>query len=245
VRLLALLAVLAAAVAVGGSSAPASRSQQPPATCEGLTICVPLAGPWVVVPGPATEATMGAPAVWQLNCPKGVIGGTDARVANSWIEITFPGRIGSPVNPGITTRDSIVFTAVSVGPRGRASSFIPFVGCIPAQGGPRTPTGRTAPTAGRPTEPIQRLVYTVELRSRNPRVRSVVGCQPDQRLVGVQTSIGLYTARRPTAAQLRAVRVKWTIRRGQITLNSARVGLAPEVAAQVQLHALCAGRLAR
>jgi hypothetical protein len=245
VRLLALLTVVAAIVAVGGSSAPASRSQQPPATCEGLTICVPLAGPWVVVPGPATASTTGTPAVWQLNCPRGVIGGTDARVANAWIDISFPGRIGSPVNPGITTRDSIVFTAVSVGPPGRASSFIPFVGCIPAQGGPRTPTGRAAAQAGRPTDPIERLVYTVELRSRNPRVRSVVGCKPDQRIVGVQSAIGLYTARRPTAAQLRSVHVTRTIRRGEIVLRSERRGLAPEVAAQVQLHVLCAGRLAR
>jgi hypothetical protein len=174
-----------------------------------------------------------------------VIGGTDARVANAWIDISFPGRIGSPVNPGITTRDSIVFTAVSVGPPGRASSFIPFVGCIPAQGGPRTPTGRAVPQASRPTDPMQRLVFTIELRSRNPRVRSVAGCKPDQRLVGVQTAVGLYTARRPTAAQLKSVRVTRTIRNGEIVLRAVRRGLAPEVAAQVQLHALCAGRLAR
>jgi hypothetical protein len=245
VRLLALLAVLAAIVAAGGSSAPASRSQQPPRTCEGLTICIPLAGPWVVVPGPKTAASVGEPAVWQLSCPRGVIGGTDARVANGWIDVSFPGRIGSPVNPGITTRDSIVFTAVSVGPPGVASSFIPFVGCIPAQGGPRTPTARSAPQAGRPTDPISRTVYAVELRSRTPRVRSVASCKPDQRLVGVQTTIGLYTARRPTRGQLQAVSVKKTIRRNQIILNAERIGLAAEVPAQVQLHVLCAGRLAR
>ncbi len=86
-------------VGVTGASA-----QAPPRVCEGLTICSPVAGPWVVVPAPVPPARVGT-AVWLLGCPDGFVGGLDARVANPWVQVRFPGLMGSPVNPGITTRE--------------------------------------------------------------------------------------------------------------------------------------------
>lgn len=238
-----LAAMIAAAVAAT-PSASAHPQQAPPRVCEGLAICVPVGGPWVVVPGPARGATTGG-AVWQLSCPPslGVVGGVDVRVANRWIDVFFPGRIGSPVNPGITTGNAVVFTAVSVGPPGRASSFLPFVGCIPAQGGQRVPTGVSVHHEFRPGGPLVRRVSLLEVRPGRP-ARGTLACKPEERLISAQTAIGIYTALPPRPAQLRSVRVTRSIRRGRIVVTAVRHGLASTIATDVQIHAVCAERLA-
>lgn len=236
-RLVLLGTALSAVVAVAAGSAPALRSQQPPPACEGLTICVPVGGPWVVVPAPA-RGSAGAQTAWELRCPNGVVGGLDARVADPWVAVSFAGRIGSPVNPGITTTDAVVFIAFSVGPDGRASSFIPFIGCIPSEGGARTPTGIAAAEQFRPGAPVVRRVRTLEVRAR--RIHAVHACKAGERLLSVETAVGLYTAIRPTRAQLQAVRVTRSVRHGRIFVGATRHGLPRDVDAQVQIHALCA-----
>jgi hypothetical protein len=242
VKSLAALAVLAAVFTV--PTALAVREQAPPRVCEGLTICSPVAGPWVVVPGPVPPARTGA-AVWQLACPDGFIGGLDARVANPWVEIRFPGLMGSPVNPGITTRRTTVFLATSIGPPGRPSSFIPSVGCIPAEGGPRTPTG--AGRAARPEQvgagPIVRRVRVVEVR--RPRVRAGLACTPGQRLVSSAAAVGMYTALHPTPKQLAKVHLTKELINEHVWITVTRVGLSMTIPVQVQIHALCAGRFVR
>ena len=237
-RLLAEAVVAAAAGAV-----PGALAQAPPRVCEGLTICSPVAGPWVVVPGPTAGERMGS-AVWQLGCPDGFVGGLDARVANPWIAVSFPGFMGSPVNPGITTRRTVVFNAVSVGPAGRPSSFIPFIGCIPAEGGPRTPTGVGG--AAVPSQlgigPITRRVRVVEIRA--PRVRAAIGCKRGERLVSSEASVGVYTALHPTPRQLARVHVTRTEIKGKVWIVATRVGLSNLIPVQVQIHALCTGSFA-
>jgi hypothetical protein len=236
-RLLVVVAVVAAAGAYG---AFAGRAQAPPRVCEGLTICSPIAGPWVVVPAPVPPARA-ASAVWQLGCPDGFVGGLDARVANPWVEVRFPGLMGSPVNPGITTRRTTVFLATSVGPPGRPSSFIPFIGCIPAEGGPRTPTG--VGSVARPTQlgdgPIGRRVRVVEVRK--PRVRAALACRRGQRLVSSQASLGIYTALHPTAGQLAKVQLTKELIKERVWITATRA-LAPTIPVQVQIHVLCAGK---
>ena len=49
------LAVLAAVVGATGAAA-----QAPPRVGEGLTICSPVAGPWVVVPAPVPPSRLGS-----------------------------------------------------------------------------------------------------------------------------------------------------------------------------------------
>ena len=232
-----LLAVLAAAV-VGVSGASA---QAPPRVCEGLTICSPVAGPWVVVPGPVAPARIGT-AVWLLGCPDGFVGGLDARVANPWIEVHFPGLMGSPVNPGITTRRSTVFEATSVGPAGVPSSFIPFAGCIPAEGGPRTPTGvgSTAALQQRGPGPVQRVVRVVEVRQR--RVRAGLTCKRTQRLVGGEASAGIFTAIHPTRRQLEKIHLTKQLTADHVWITVTRGDLVARIPVQVQIHALCAPR---
>jgi hypothetical protein len=233
---LLLLGALAALVAVPGTSA-----QSPPRVCEGLTICSPVAGPWVVVPGPVPPARTGT-AVWLLGCPDGFVGGLDARVANPWVQIRFPGLMGSPVNPGITTRRDTVFLATSVGRPGQTSSFIPFIGCIPAEGGPRTPTG--VGSVQRPeqlgTGPIIRIVRPVEVRQA--RVRAGLACQRGQRLVDWAASIGIYTALHPTKSQLAKVHVTTQLINEHVWVTATRSNLSPRIPVQVQIHVLCTGK---
>jgi hypothetical protein len=238
-RLLALGVLLVAVIGV--SAAPA---QAPPRVCEGLTICSPVAGPWVVVPAPVPPQRT-ASAVWQLGCPNGFVGGLDARVANPWIEVRFPGYMGSPVNPGITTRMTTVFLATSVGPPGRPSSFIPFIGCVPAEGGPRTPTGVGGAAAPQQlgAGPIVRRVRVVEVRK--PRVRAGLACGRGQRLVGSEASIGIYTALHPTPRQLAKVHLTRELIKDHVWITATRVGLASRIPVQVQIHALCTGTFAK
>jgi hypothetical protein len=235
-RLLLLLGVLAALAAVPGAPA-----QSPPRVCEGLTICSPVAGPWVVVPGPVPPARTGT-AVWLLGCPDGFVGGLDARVANPWVQIRFPGLMGSPVNPGITTRRDTVFLATSVGRPGQTSSFIPFIGCIPAEGGPRTPTG--VGSVQRPeqlgTGPIIRIVRPVEVRQA--RVRAGLACRRGQRLIDWAASIGIYTALHPTKSQLAKVHVTTQLIADHVWITATRSNLSPRIPVQVQIHVLCTGK---
>jgi hypothetical protein len=232
------LAVVAAYAALAGNA------QAPPRVCEGLTICSPVAGPWVVVPGPAPPARVGT-AVWQLECPDGFVGGLDARVANPWIEVRFPGLMGSPVNPGITTRRTTIFQATSVGPAGRPSSFIPFIGCIPAEGGPRTPTGvgRMARPEQLGAGPIVRVVRVVEIR--RPRVRAGLACPRGQRLVGSEASTGIYTALHPTSRQLAKVHLTKQLIHEHVWITATRYGLSPRIPVQVQIHVLCTGQFTK
>ena len=233
-RLLALAALLTLL------AVPGALAQSPPRVCEGLTICSPIAGPWVIVPGPNPPAARVGTAVWQLECPAGFVGGLDARVANPWIEVHFPGLMGSPVNPGITTRRSTVFEATSVGPAGVPSSFIPFAGCIPAEGGPRTPTG--VGTAAAPQQlgvgPITRVIRVVEVRTK--RVRAGLTCKRGQRLVDAEAAAGIYTAIHPTRRQLEKVHLTKELIHERIWITVSRGDLAPRIPVQVQIHALCA-----
>ena len=86
-RAIVLLAC-AATVLAGAGEARATNE------CRGLMVCVPVAGPWVIVP--ATRHVQ-----YQVACPRSyIIGGLDAELSHRAIDVTFPGRLGSPVNPG-------------------------------------------------------------------------------------------------------------------------------------------------
>jgi hypothetical protein len=233
---LVVVALLAAVLSTAGA-AP-TVDQPPPGSCEGLTICVPVGGPWVIVP-PRARGAATSTAFWQLECPEGIVGGLDASVANTWISLSFPGKIGSPVNPGITTSKTITFAAVAVGPVGTASSFLPLIGCIPAQGGQRVPTGRKVAQPFHFGEPIVRRVEVLLVRA-GERARGVYGCLRGEHLLSARTTTGLYTARPPTPRQLRSVKVIESVQRGKVAVSATRSGLPALTQVDVQLHMLCA-----
>jgi hypothetical protein len=63
--------------------------------CDGLMVCVPVAGPWVVVP---TSSGLPRPRVeYQVTCPRGhVAGGLDARLSRRAIDVSSSARSGAP-----------------------------------------------------------------------------------------------------------------------------------------------------
>ncbi|MGH3133508.1 MAG: hypothetical protein ACRDNY_07180, partial [Gaiellaceae bacterium] len=139
------LAVIFAAALAVATQAEGARE------CDGLQVCIPIAGPWVVVP--VGEGAPRPGVDFQLTCPpRYVVGGLDAELSERAIDVSFSGRLGSPVNPGITTSRSAVFTGSYVGESPRSPTFKPYVGCMPAAGGgPRVPTSLSVVPPGSPT----------------------------------------------------------------------------------------------
>jgi hypothetical protein len=226
--MLSALAVAGAALAV---AAPAGGANE----CDGLMVCVSVPGPWVVVP--ASTGTQRERVEFQLTCPRGyVVGGLDARLSLRAIDVGFIGRLGSPVNPGITTTRSAVFLGTYVGrAAGRAPTFKPFLGCMPlAGGGSRIPT---SVTQARPGQPVTRRVKTVRVRPGTTTVSQ--RCVAGEHLVGGSHAFGFYTRTPPGASLVAGIS-------GAESVGSERVSVRVEgdaelagVRAVVQVHALC------
>ena len=228
-RCLAVLALAAAALAVGVASAGATNE------CRGLQVCVPVAGPWVVVP--AGVAVPRAHVEYQLSCPRGyVVGGLDAELTDPAIDLTFLGTLGSPVTPGITTSRDAVFGAAYVGGAPHGPSFRPHIGCMPANGGGgRVPTSATVP----PGKPTVRRVRTVSLHAGRSRV--VQGCAAGERLVGASYALGFQTTAPPTARQIAGLTATQAVSGGRVTVSVRAGATLRDAQPLVQVDAICAG----
>jgi len=214
-----------ALAALAGATAPASRAAD---ECQGLQVCIPVAGPWVVIPGAAPKLVQ-----WQLTCPEGIVAGVDARVADQGTDVTFDGLVGSPVGPGRTTRNTLLFTARATAPTKAPTSFQPFIGCVPASGGSRTPT------AFRPGSPTVLRVLTLRVAAGGV-ARGAQGCHADERLLQAGVAVGLRTTVEPTPGQLAGVRLAADVRGGKVVAAAERrAAIDPAIAVEVQLQALC------
>lgn len=223
-----MLAVLAAALAV---ASPAGGANE----CDGLMVCVPVAGPWVVVPA---SGRVPRPRVeYQLTCPRGhVVGGIDARLSDRAIDVSFLGTLGSPVNPGISTSRAAVFVATYVGASARAPSFKPFIGCMPgAGGGARLPTSASAFPPGRPTT---RRVKTVRVRPGTATVTQ--RCTVGERLVGASHAFGFSTRTPPSASLVEGLSADQSIQGREVVVKVRGDAELAGVRAVVQVHAVCA-----
>jgi hypothetical protein len=210
-------------------SGPAQAADE----CDGLMVCVPVAGPWVVVP---TASSVPRPRVeFQLTCPRGyIVGGVDARLSDRAIDVAFVGRLGSPINPGITTARSVVFVARYVGATARAPSFRPFIGCMPSSGGGRIPT---AVGVVKPGEPTIRRVSSARVR---PGTRTVAAaCRRSEFLVDASHAFGFRTAQPPTASVIGTVSGSRTIRGSRVLVSVRGDAELGNVRAVVQVHAVC------
>jgi hypothetical protein len=224
------LAALLAAVAIGvlASAGTASATSE----CRGLNPCVPVAGPWVVVP--TAKAPTRPRVEFQLTCPPGfVVAGIDAELTDRAIDLSWLATSGTPIGPGISSSRSVVFVGWFTGTRARAPSFRPHVGCIPGAGG----GGRVSTAVPRflaPGHPVTRRVVTVAVVS----TRSVrVSCRSAERLVGWSAARGFATVAPPSAAAAASLSATVHVRgAGVIAVARAR---AP--GAVIQLAALCAG----
>ena len=225
-RAFVLVALVAAALAANVNPAGATSE------CSGFLMCVPVAGPWVVVP---VSGGLQRPEVqYQLSCPRGfIVGGLDAELSDRAIDLWFLGASGSPVAPGRTTSQTVVFVARYVGLGARAPTFRPHAGCIPARGG-----GRRTPTSFNkvvpPGRPTVRRVRT--FRITTPRAVAV-SCRRDERLVAAYSASGFRTAKPPTPELVASLSTRPALASGHITV-SARGG---EGRAVVQVAAVCAG----
>ena len=232
-RLLALCACLSLACAVGAGSARATNE------CRGLMVCVPVAGPWVVL------SAAGRRADWQMTCPRGyIVGGLDAELSVRAIDVSFRGRLGSPVNPGITTERSVLVAGHYTGRTRQATTFRPHIGCVPASGGgggppPYITALRLAPDVFPPGRPTVRRVRQVVVGAGTRRVG--VSCGANERLVGASHALAFRTQVTPAPAVVAAVRSSHVVR-GRGVIARVDVGaVARNARAVVQVHALCAG----
>ena len=231
IRLLPVLIAAAAVAAISPTSASAGRE------CDGLMICIPVAGPWVQVP------SGGTPTYWELACPgRGqAIAGLDADRSGR-LEIMFLGTLGAPVGPGVTTGRAAVFVARTTQ---RLAGFRPRLGCIPGGGGGargRTianPTRRL--TAAAPVEEAAiRRVKTVNVAVQST-FRARHACLPGERMLASSHAIAFRTRRAPSTAALGSVRASSRRSGGRVlvTVNSD-ITRPTGVRVQLQIHAICA-----
>jgi hypothetical protein len=220
--------VVAAALAV---VAPAGAANE----CDGLQICVSVPGPWVVVP--ASTSSSRVPVEYQLTCPRGhIVAGLDARLSVRGIDVQFLGKLGSPVNPGISTTRSAVFRGTYVGRADRAPTFKPFIGCIPAAGG-----GSRVPTsvmAFRPGQPVTRRVRTVRVRPGTTTI--VQRCASGERVVGGTHAFAFETRNPPSASLVSSVSGSATVGSSGVSVRVTGDAEIAGVRAVVQVQALCA-----
>lgn len=222
-RRLALLAALV--VASAGVASPAAATNE----CRGLQVCVPIAGPWVVTPRSGVQ--------YQLACPKRyIVAGLDAELASRGIDVGFVGKLGSPVNPGITTTQAALFLGHAV--RGPTSSFRPHIGCVPASGaGGRTPTAYHPFPPGTPS-----TVRAVQVRVHAGAARKTARCSRNEALVSATHALGFYGDRPPSAALARAVSASHHIRGNSVVLTVHATAAAAIASPIVQLDLVCTPR---
>jgi hypothetical protein len=224
---LLVLAGLCAALTAG--SGPAQAADE----CRGLMVCVSVPGPWVVVPA---SASFPRPRVeYQLRCPRGyIVGGVDARLSDRGIDVTFIGKLGSPINPGVTTGRSVVFVASYVGATARSPSFRPFIGCMPSSGGGRIPT---AVGAVRPGDPTIRRVTTTRVRPGTQTVAS--GCRASEILVDASHAFAFRMAQPPAASVIGSVAGTRTVRGSRVVVSVRGDAELGTIRALVQVQAVC------
>jgi len=227
-RIVVLSATLVAALVV---AAPAGSANE----CDGLQVCVSVVGPWVVVP--TSTGTPRPEVEYQLTCPRRyVVGGLDAELSDRGIDVSFSGRLGSPVNPGITTARSVVFKGSYVGDSARSTSFRPYIGCMPAAGGgPRVPTSVAIVPPGTPT------VWRVKtVRVRPGRSSVAVRCVAGERLVGSSHAFGFFTRTPPSVSLAAGVTGTRAVRDGRVVVRVRGDAELGGVRGVVQVQAVCA-----
>jgi hypothetical protein len=225
------LALCAAAASLAPAASAATHE------CDGLQICVPVAGPWVIVP---TGGAAGTRVDFQLDCPRGyVVGGLDAELSAKPIDVSFAGTLGSPVNPGITTSRSAVFSATYVGADTTAAMSIrPHVGCIPAAGGGgRVPTSASAVLP--PGRPTTRRVKTVVVQTGSSRITQA--CASGERLIAASHAVGFFAQQPPGAALVATVRTRQSVHGSRVAVSVNATKPPVGTSAVVQVTAICAG----
>jgi len=221
-----LLAAVVAALAVAAATAVAAGAHS---ECRGIQQCIPVGGPWVYVHGAAETQFL-------LSCgTKGVVGGVDADATSTGVRLSFDGRLGAPVSPGVSTTRSVLFRGRMIGqPSG---AFEPWVGCIPAAGGGgrSTVSARVAPGPS-----LERVARIVVVSPGEVKVASIA-CRAGEKLVGGWHAIAFRTKHAPSFADAARVHVRHAVAgRRVVATVTATDALSIDAHAVVQLGAECA-----
>ena len=225
-RGLGVLAAAAAALAV--LVAPSAQAAD---ECRGLPVCIPVAGPWVAIPATSSSDDRYPRRSWRMKCPEGsIVAGVDARLTNRAVDMSFSGILGSPVNPGITTTDEVVFTGTYTGNALRPAGFRPFIGCVPAAGGGRIPT------AVKPGSPTRLAVRTVSFQTT---ASATISCARGERLISSTHAVALRSGREPGISQLAGVRSQLLSEGGRVAARATMSGAARTLQAKLQIIAVC------
>ena len=200
--------------------------------CHGITTCIKVPGPWVSVPAHGS-------AEYLLTCPKGrsIVGGLDAQVTSRDVRVEFDGRLGAPVQPGVTTTRYAFFRAVSISNRDQL--FQPLLGCIPTQGG----GGRSTVSARVVTPPGPALEYRSRIVLVGPGTVKFgrVACQQKEKLVGAWHAVAYRTKKVPATAHTGHVKVTRVIVGKKVVVTaSATDSVSIDVHPLVQVGAICA-----
>lgn len=232
-RLAALLVLAGALAALSAPSANATSE------CRGLPICVRVAGPWVVVP--AGVKAPRARVDFQLSCPKGyLVGGLDTELTDRAIDVEFSGKIGSPVNPGVTTSRAALFRATYTGSSPNGPSFRPHLGCVPSSGGGSGPVPFRRPSAVFP--PGQPTVLRVRnVRLRSGLVRAVATCGKGERLISGWHAVAFYSAGPPSVSLIQSVSATHVVRGTRVEVRARSGAALQTVRGIVQVGAVCGG----
>lgn len=225
----AALAALVLALAAAAAFAPAGSATS---ECKGIQSCIPVAGPWVVVPAHGH-------AQFLLSCPHGrsVVGGLDAQVTSRDVHIGFEGRLGAPVSPGVSTTRYAVFTAFSTG--GKTQAFQPLIGCVPTQGG----GGRSTVSAGVVTPPGPSLEYRANVAVVGPgTVRFArASCLASEKIVGSWHALAFRTKKPPSLDDAGRVQMTEVVVGKKVVVTAeASDGLSIDAHAVVQVGVECA-----
>jgi hypothetical protein len=235
-----LITVTAVSAALAAGAAPAGATNE----CKGLQVCVRVAGPWVVVP--VSQSAQRPQTEFQLSCPRGyIVGGLDAELSDRAIDVAFLAKVGSPVNPGVSTSRAAVFVATYTGGSPRTATFRPHIGCIPTSGGgsgpvPYRTSPALAPQVFPPGQPTTRRVRTLRVRA-NATQTAVRACAGSERLVRAWHAVGFYTAHAPDAGLVRSVAASRAVANGRVVVRTRSGDAVLGVRAIVQVGAVCAG----
>ena len=183
-----------------------------------------------------------------MRCPlRGyIVAGIDARVSDRAIDVSIRGENGAPVSPGVTTGRAVLFTAVYTGPARKATTFRPFIGCVPDLGR-RRPGRDLRPAHRRRSRPASRSTGAcVERRLLSgASVRATGRCPAGTRLLGAQHAFAFRIDDEPGSTLLSAVRVRRTSAGRTVTAVGTVAPSVPQgLRVLLQLHVLCskAGR---
>jgi hypothetical protein len=221
------LPLVAAVAATAAFSSPAGATSE----CHGIQQCIPVPGPWVVVPAHGT-------ASYLLACPGGraVVGGTDAQVTSRSVHVGFDARLGAPVQPGVTTTRYAFFRAWSTS--ARAQMFQPRLGCIPVQGG-----GGRSTVSARVSPPGAALEYRARVVVIGPGLVKFgrATCLRGEQLVGSWTAVAFRTEQPPPLTDSRLVQATRVVVGKKVVVTAAATDrLSIDAHAVVQVGAECA-----